>query len=122
MLNQSRILISTAIVLVLGAAGTPTVALADDAGAFIGGMVTSRVLGNMRERTQAEQQQAYYAQQSAQAQQQQAAQRPVQQAAPAAPAQLTPEQRIQQLDKLAAGGYITPAEYKQKKQEIVNSM
>jgi hypothetical protein len=26
------------------------------------------------------------------------------------------------LDKLAAGGYITPAEYKKKKQAIVDSM
>ena len=34
----------------------------------------------------------------------------------------SPEQRIQQLDKLAAGGYITPDEYKAKKQAILNSM
>jgi len=118
MTNQRKILAATAVALVLGNAITPGVAVADDAGAFLGGVLATKVLGNMKDRTQAEQQQAYYAQQSAQQQQQQ----PVQQAAPAAPAQLTPEQRIQQLDKLAAGGYITPAQYKQKKQEIVNSM
>ena len=44
----------------------------------------------------------------------------MQQAAPAA--SQSPEARIKQLDKLAAGGYITPAEYKQKKQAILNSM
>lgn len=122
MTSSNKILISTAVALALGTAMIPATAVADGSGAFIGGMVTSRVLGNMRERTDAEQQQAYYAQQSAQAQQQQAAQQPVQQAAPAAPAQLTPEQRIQQLDKLAAGGYITPDEYKKKKQAIIDSM
>ena len=88
-----------------------------DAGAFIGGMMASRVMGNMRARTEAEQQQAAAAQQQANAAQQQ----PVQQAAPA-PAAKTTEQRIQQLDKLAAGGYITPEEYKAKKQSIIDSM
>jgi hypothetical protein len=49
------------------------------------------------------------------------------QAAPApapapAPAAQTPEQRIAQLDKLAAGGYITPAEYKAKKKSIIDGM
>ena len=91
-------------------------ALAGDAGAFVGGMVTSRVLNNMHQRTQAEQQQAYYAQQSAQ--------QPVQQAAPApaaTPTQTT-EQKLDELNKLAAGGYITPEEYKTKKAAIINAM
>lgn len=70
---------------------------------------------NMRERTAAEQQQAYYAQQQAQ-------NSSVPQAAPAAPASQSPEARIQQLDKLAAGGYITPEEYKQKNQAILDGM
>ena len=91
-------------------------ALAGDAGAFVGGMVTSRVLNNMHQRTEAEQQQAYYAQQSAQ-------QQPVQQAAPAAatPTQTT-EQKLDELNKLAAGGYITPEEYKAKKASIIDAM
>lgn len=84
---------------------------ASDAGAFLGGVAVARIGQNMRARTQAEQQQAYYAQQQAQQ---------PQQAAPAA--SQSPEARIKQLDKLAAGGYITPAEYKQKKAAIVNSM
>jgi hypothetical protein len=54
--------------------------------------------------------------------------RTVQQAAPApapAPAPAakpTAQQRLDQLDKLAAGGYITPEEYKAKKKAILDSM
>ena len=81
--------------------------------------MAAKIGQNMRERTQAEQQQAYYAQQQAIAAQRQA--QPVQQAAPA-PQQQTPQQRLDQLDKLAAGGYITPEEYKTKKQQIIDSM
>jgi membrane protease subunit (stomatin/prohibitin family) len=72
--------------------GTP--AQAGNAGAFIGGMLTAKVVNNMSRRTEAEEQQAANSSQ---------------QAAPApAPAAQSPEQRIAQLDKLAAGGYITP--------------
>jgi hypothetical protein len=42
-------------------------------------------------------------------------------AAPAATS-MTPEQKLQQLDKLAAGGYITPQEYKERRQAILNSL
>jgi hypothetical protein len=65
----------------------------------------------MNERTQAEQQQAYYAQQNSQ----------VRQAAPAASSKTT-QQKLDELDKLAAGGYITPTEYKAKKQSIIDAM
>jgi hypothetical protein len=91
-------------------------AQASDTGAFVGGVLTSRVLGNMRQRTEAEQQQAYYAQQSAQQQQQ-----PVQQSTPASSTKST-EQKLDELNKLAAGGYITPEEYKAKKQAIIDAM
>jgi hypothetical protein len=40
----------------------------------------------------------------------------------ATPAAMTPEQKIQQLNALAAGGYITPQEYKTEKQAILNSI
>jgi hypothetical protein len=106
-----------AVLLVVAAAATTSLpAQASNTGAFIGGMLTSRVMGNMHQRTEAEQQQAYYAQQNSQQQLQ------VQQAAPAAPAAKTPTLRMDELDKLAAGGYITPAEYKKKKQAIVDNM
>ena len=87
---------------------------AGNTGAFVGGMLTSRVLHNMSARTQAEQDQAYYAQQQSQQVQQ------VQQA-PASSTQST-EQKLDELNKLAAGGYITPEEYKAKKQAIIDAM
>lgn len=90
---------------------------AGNTGAFVGGMLTSRVMHNMSARTQAEQDQAYYAQQQSQQVQQ------VQQVqqAPASSTQST-EQKLDELNKLAAGGYITPEEYKAKKQAIIDAM
>ena len=85
-----------------------TPAQANKTGAFIGGMLTAKVVNNMSRRTEAEEQQAANSSQ---------------QAAPApAPAAQSPEQRIAQLDKLAAGGYITPDEYKAKKKAIIDGM
>ena len=109
-MSYRNTIISGAILL----ASTLTVSIpaqSSDTGAFIGGMFASRIMTNMHQRTEAEQQQAYNSQQQAQ--------QPVQQAAPA---QKTTQQRLDELDKLAAGGYITPAEYKKKKQDIINSM
>jgi len=96
--------------LMVAGLGVSGPALADGAGWFLGGMVTSRVLGNMERNTQANEAQAYRQQQP----------QPVQQAAP--PARATPEQQLQQLDRLAAGGYITPEEYKAKRQAILQRM
>jgi hypothetical protein len=98
-----------AIACVLGVSA-PAV-LADGAGAFIGGVLATKVVGNMERQIRAQEEQAYYAQR-------QAAQ-PVPQAAPA---QKSAEQRIAELDKLAAGGYITPEEYKRKKKAIIDGM
>jgi hypothetical protein len=42
--------------------------------------------------------------------------------APAQAAPMTAEQKIQQLNTLAAGGYITPQEYKTEKQAILNKI
>ncbi len=108
MLNRNK-MVAGALAWVLGAAaaGISTSALADDAGAFIGGVFATKLLTNMSDRTQAEQAQA--AQRQAQ---------PV----PAAPAPKSAEQRIKDLDKLAAGGYITPEEYKSKKKQILDGM
>ena len=85
-----------------------TPAHASDAGAFIGGVLATKVVSNMSRRTEAEEAQAAAAQQP--------------RSAPADSSSSSPEQRIKQLDKLAAGGYITPAEYKQKKKAILDSM
>lgn len=96
-----------------------TSASASDAGAFIGGVLATKVVGNMRDRTEAEQQQAAAQQQQAYVATRQAQ---TQAAAPAPAAQPSAQQRLQELDKLAAGGYITPEQYKAKKQAIIDSM
>lgn len=97
-------------VLGMSVAGMGTQVLADGAGAFIGGVMAAKVVNNMERRTEAEEAQASYSRQSAA------------QPVPAAPAQKSAEQRIAELDKLAAGGYITPEEYKTKKKAILDSM
>ena len=94
------------------AVGIATPALASDAGAFIGGVVATKVLGNMRDRTEAEQQQAA-------ASQQMAAQ---QRSASSSSGAKSTEERIAELDKLAAGGYITQEEYKAKKKAILDDI
>lgn len=39
-----------------------------------------------------------------------------------APPSMTPEQKLNELDTLAAGGYITPQEYKERRQGILNAL
>ena len=84
-------------------------ARADGAGWFLGGMVTSKVLSNAERRTQAQEAQAY-----------RPAPQPVQQVQ-AQPARPSKETQLQELDRLAAGGYITPQEYKERRQAILSS-
>ena len=62
-------------------------------------MFATKLLGNMKDQTEAQQR-----------------------AVPAAPAPKSAQQRLDELDKLAAGGYITPQEYKKKKQKSIDSM
>lgn len=80
-------------------------ARADGAGWFIGGAVTAKVLNNAERRTQAQEAQAYRPQPQ-----------PVQQVQPA---RSSKEQQLQELDRLAAGGYITPQEYKERRQAVL---
>lgn len=89
---------------------SPT-ASAGHAGAFLGGVFATKVLENMNRQTDAQEEQARAAQYQAAAP-----------ARPAPAAQASPESRIKQLDKLAAGGYISPEEYKTKKKAILDSM
>ena len=85
-------------------------ALADSgAGWFIGGVVTAKVVNNMERRTQAQEAQAS-----------RPAPQPVQRA-PAQPAKPSKEKRLDDLDRLAAGGYITPEEYKERRKAILDS-
>jgi len=84
-------------------------ARADGAGWFIGGVVTTKVLSNAERRTQAQEAQAY-----------RPAPQPVQQVQ-AQPARPSKEGQLQDLDRLAAGGYITPQEYKDRRKAILES-
>ena len=84
-------------------------AQADGAGWFLGGMVTSKVLSNAERRTQAQEAQAY-----------RPAPQPVQQVQ-AQPARSSKETQLQDLDRLAAGGYITPQEYKERRKAVLDS-
>ena len=90
-----------------------------DGAAFLGGMVAGHLVGGMVRRSRIR---------TAAAVEMANQPRTVQQAAPApapapAPAaKQTAQQRIQELDKLAAGGYITPEEYKAKKKAILDSL
>lgn len=88
-------------------------AQADGAGAFLGGLAVARIGESIRDNNEAQQQQADAAQQQAYYAKQQAE---------AAPQSQTAEEKIAQLDKLAAGGYISPEEYKSRKKAILDSM
>ena len=88
--------------------GLQTEARASNAGAFVGGMVAAHVIGGAVRRDQVRTAAAVETANNSR------------QAAPAAAAPQTQEQKIKQLDKLAAGGYITPEEYKARKKAIVD--
>lgn len=100
------------------AIAAPTVpAKADSGAAFVGGLIggaaLSRRAQNQRRQTEAMEAQADAAQRSAAS--------PPPAAAPA-PASASPQQRLAELDKLAAGGFITKEEYQRKRQAIIDSM
>lgn len=108
------------VTLTVGGLSAP--AYASDAGAFIGGMLTSRVLGNMRRRTEAEEVQA-----AAAVRQTQPPRVVHQQAPQSAPASSgggtkSVEQRLKELDSLAAKGYISKQEYQARKKAIIDSI
>lgn len=115
-MSKQRNTLAGAITTILIAAALPVSAPvhADDWGAFIGGVAAARIGANMRRRTAAQEEMAYNSSRAAQ---------PVPQAAPApaTPTQTT-EQKLNELDKLAAGGYITPAEYKARRKAILDSL
>lgn len=122
-----RSLVVVMVVMTLGFCLTPTYrAEARWSGtSFLGGMaaghMVSRIGHNMRARTRAAEY-AAYARPRADDAPVVYHQAPAAVQAPAPAPQMTPEQKLQQLDKLAAGGYITPAEYKARKKAILDTM
>jgi hypothetical protein len=99
-------------------AGPVQPALAGKGVAFIGGLIGGHVLTNAanrsERRTEAEESQAYAPKQAAPA--------PAPAAAPASGGGDSVKQRLQTLDKLAAGGYISKAEYTKRRQAILDSL
>jgi hypothetical protein len=98
--------------------GFKTEARAGKGAAFLGGMVAGHVVGGAVRRSERRTEAAEYQAYSQPRTVQQAAPAP----APAPAAKPTAQQRLDQLNKLAAGGYITPQEYKAKKKAILDSM
>ena len=103
--------------------GLPTEARAGKGVAFLGGMVAGHIVGGAVQRSKIRtaaavqeanqpKTQTVYVQQPA----------TTTAAQPAPAAKPSTEDRLKQLDKLAAGGYITPEEYKAKKKAILDSM
>lgn len=92
----------------------PTAAAGHGGAWAVGGLMAGHMLTRMHMRREAtvysagEMQGAYAASQPA--------------AAPSSSSTATLEQKLNELNKLAAGGYITPAEYKAKKQALLNSL
>ncbi len=116
----------------IAAAGTAyesAPARAFDGAAFLGGMLTSRVVGGFvrrdRARTQAQIQQAHRpppAPQPQYAQPQYAAPPPRQVAAPAQPAGKSVEQRLKELESLASKGFISKQEYQARRKAILDKI
>jgi hypothetical protein len=115
----------------LGAVGSPRTARANDAAAFIGGLIGGHVLTNFarerREQTMALQEMARNRPPAyAPAYREPAYSAPAPARAPApAPAQNSTqsiESKLNTLDQLAAKGYITKEEYQRRREAILNSL
>ena len=104
------------------ASGFQTEAQAGGAGAFFGGMMVGHIVGGAVRRDKARTDAAMYEAygqpktQTVYVQQEPAHSHPAQTAQPSV------EERLRKLDNLANEGYITPQEYKAKKQAILDSL
>lgn len=106
MLSHNKIAIGAlACILSTAGIGFSTSVLADDAAAFVGGVFAAKLMSNVRAQTEAEQVQAAAAVQQSQSS-----------------SSKSTEQRLQELDSLAAKGYITQDEYKAKRKAILDGM
>jgi hypothetical protein len=116
--------ITTALSFTVTIPGFKSEVRAGSGGAFIGGMLAGHVVTGAvqrsKARTAAQMEMAYGQPRSSTTYVQQ--QPATTQSVPAPAAQPSAEERLNQLDKLAANGYITPAEYKAKKQAIIDGL
>lgn len=100
--------------------GFKTEARAGGGAAFLGGMVAGHVIGGAVRRSRIRTAAAVEA--ASQPRTQTVYVQEPASTTSAKSAHMTTEQKLKQLDKLAAGGYITPAEYKAKKKAILDGM
>jgi hypothetical protein len=92
--------------------GFKTEARANDGAAFLGGIVAGHVVGGAVRRSERRTEAAEY----------QAYSQPAPAASAPAAAPATAQQKLDQLNSLAAGGYISSDEYKAKKKAILDGM
>ncbi len=115
--HRQTLAVAVAGILTIGLTLHSDQASAGKGGAFVGGMIGGHVLtkamDNDRRRTEAAEHQAYSQQQQPQV---------VYQQAPAGSGAKTTEQKLDELDSLAAKGYINESEYKTRRQSILDSM
>ena len=103
--------------------GLPTEARAGSGAAFLGGMVAGHVVGGAVRRSKIRTAAAVKEANEPRTQTVYVQQPATTTSAHTAPAaKPSTEDRLKELDKLAAGGYITPEEYKAKKKAILDSM
>ena len=103
--------------------GLPNVARASEGVAFLGGMVTGHIIGGAVRRSRIRTAAAVKSANEPRTQTVYVQQQPTTTSTQLAPAaKPSAEDRLKQLDKLAAGGYITPEEYKAKKKAILDSL
>ena len=102
--------------------GFKTEARADNKGAaFLGGMVAGHLVTGAVHRSRVRTAAAVQTANQPRSQTTYVQQAPAQ-SQPASAHKMSAKQRLDQLDKLAAGGYITPEEYKAKKKAILDSL
>ncbi|NOQ18739.1 MAG: hypothetical protein GQ571_02085 [Desulfobacterales bacterium] len=103
--------------------GLPTQARAGEGAAFLGGMVAGHIVGGAVRRSKIRTAAAVQAANQPKTQTVYVQQPATTTAAHTATASKpSTEDRLKELDKLAAGGYITPEEYKAKKKAILDSL
>ena len=107
----------------LGGLSAPTYAGLGDAGYFLGGMATTRVLGDMRRRTRAaEVQAASTAQMARERAAPTVVAAPPAAAAPAAGNTASVESKLNTLDTLLAKGYITKQQYDARQKAVLDGI
>jgi hypothetical protein len=121
--KYSSVPILLAFIITTIALGLPTEARANEGAAFVGGMVAGHIVGGAVRRSRIRTAAAVQAANQPKTQTVYVQEAATTNSASSAPASKpSTEDRLKELDKLAAGGYITPEEYKAKKKAILDSL